>query len=176
MAKIDIRDSIPFGRKVVFDTFRDKLTELVPYLPTVASITVEKREEVDADTTKLLNVWKAKDEDIPKVAQAFIKPEMLQWNDYATWHNDTWTCDWTMKVGFLTDAVSCSGTTTYVEKGDNQTEVIMKGELKVDASKIPGVPRLLAGKVGDAVESFVVRMITPNLTQVNRGLEQYLSK
>lgn len=175
MAKINIKDEIAHDRATVYTTFRDNLPELLPYLPNVESITVENREQVDDKTLKLVNLWKAKGEEIPTMAQAFIKPEMLQWHDHATWKDDAWACDWVMEVGFLRDAISCSGTTRYLDK-NGKTEIVMEGELKVDASKIPGVPRLLAGKVGDAVEKFVVRLITPNLTQVNRGLEKYLAR
>ncbi|MFU8806822.1 MAG: DUF2505 family protein [Bradymonadaceae bacterium] len=174
MAKINISDEIAYDRKTVFETFRDHLTELLPYLPTVENITVEKREEEDGQVD-IVNLWKASGEEVPRIAQAFIKPDMLQWHDYATWKNETWTCHWEMKVGFLPGAVTCKGTTRYDEK-NGKTKIIMDGDLKVDASKIPGVPRLVAGRVGDAVEGFVVKLITPNLTEVNRGMEKYLAK
>jgi hypothetical protein len=78
-----------------------------------------------------------------------------------------------MEVGFLSEAVKCSGQTRYKAKGD-RTECHISGELEVDASKIPGVPRLLAGKLGKAVEGFVVKLITPNLRATNRAMEKYL--
>lgn len=174
MARIDITDTIAYDRDTVYEVFRDKMGELKPYLPTVKDIIVESYED-DGDTTHIVNTWIAADEDIPSVAQKFIKPEMLQWTDTATWHNDDHSVDWDMEVGFLQEAISCSGTTYYREKGD-KTEVNITGDLRVDASKIPGVPRLIAGKVGSAIESFVVKMITPNLTEVNRGAEKYLAQ
>lgn len=174
MAKIDIRDAIAFPRDTVYQTFRDKLVELKPYLPTVKDIEQTSYER-DGDDVKIVNIWYAADEDIPTVASKFIKPEMLRWTDRATWHDGAHACDWDMEVGFLQEAISCSGTTYYREKGE-KTEVHITGELRVDASKIPGVPRLIAGKVGDAVEKFVVKMITPNLKEVNRGAEKFLEK
>jgi len=174
MAKIDIRDSIEFPRDTVYPTFRDHLVALKPYLPTVKDI-VQKSYERDGDTVHIVNIWYGADEEIPAIASKFIKPEMLCWTDRATWHDDAQSCDWDMEVGFLKEAISCSGTTYYREKGD-RTEVNITGELRVDAAKIPGVPRLVAGKVGDAVEKFVVRMITPNLKEVNRGAEKYLDQ
>lgn len=174
MAEIKIEDEVKYGREEVFTTFRDKLTELIPYLPDVKTIEVKERDEVSEDTLKVVNLWKAEPSEVPRAAQPFIKPEMLQWTDYATWHNDTWSCDWEMEVGFLSEAVTCKGTTLYTENGEGKTKVAITGELTVDARKIPGIPRLVAGKVGGVIESFVVRLITPNLTQVNRGLEEYL--
>jgi hypothetical protein len=174
MAEINIKDVVGASRETVFSTFRDELVELLPHLPDVKSIEVKEREEPNESTVKVVNLWKADAAEIPRLAQAFVKPEMLEWTDYATWNAEQWTCEWEMEVGFLSEAVTCKGTTTYAEKGDDRTEVVIRGDLTVDARKIPGVPRIGAGKIGDVIEGFVVRLITPNLTQVNRGLESYL--
>jgi hypothetical protein len=174
MARIDIKDTIVYDRDTVYETFRDKLLELQPYLPDIEEI-IQESYERDGDDVHIVNIWKAADEEVPAIASKFIKPEMLQWTDRATWHDDAKACDWDMEVGFLQEAISCDGTTYYREKGDG-TEVHITGDLRVDASKIPGVPRLLAKKVGGAVEKFVVKMITPNLTEVNRGMEKYLAQ
>ena len=176
MAKIDTTDEIAHDRATVFRTFRDELTELVPHLPDVKSITVKDRKEVDDQTIKVVNHWNAEAEEIPRVARSFIKPEMLEWTDYATWREDAWECDWEMEVGFLSDAVTCKGTTKYREAGENRTRIEIDGRLDVDAAKIPGVPKLGAGKIGGVVENFVVKLITPNLTKVNRGIEKYLAE
>ncbi|TXD37224.1 hypothetical protein FRC96_04920 [Lujinxingia vulgaris] len=175
MSKIHIVDEVAYDRDKVYETFRDHMVELVPYLPDIQKIEVRDRQEIDASTLKVVNFWKANADEVPKLAQKFIKPEMLEWTDYATWHMDSFKVDWVMEVGFLSEAVTCKGTTSYVQKGEGRTEVVIDGELTVDAKKIPGVPRLGAGAIGSAVESFVVRLITPNLTQANRGLERYLA-
>ena len=173
MAEINVTDSVDYPRELVFDTFKDELESLAEYLPDIESIENKDEEQVDDATYKVVRLWKAHDEEVPKVARKFIKPEMLQWTDYATWHKDTWTCDWEMEVGFLSDAITAEGTNRYIDKGDS-TEIVVHGDLKVDGSKIPGVPGLLSNKVGQAVENFVVKLITPNLTNVNRGLERFL--
>ncbi len=175
MAKIDIRDKVKYDRQTVYETFRDHLAELQPYLPTVEDIEVESYDRLDDTTVSIVNIWKAADEDVPALAQKFIKPEMLQWTDRATWFDDAYQCDWDMEVGFLSEAISCSGSTRYTEVGDH-TEVHIEGDLRVDASKIPGVPKLMASKVSGVVEKFVIKMITPNMKEVNRGAEKYLAK
>ncbi|MFP4597748.1 MAG: DUF2505 family protein [Persicimonas sp.] len=175
MAKINVTDTVSHPRELVFTTFRDNLDDLDDHMPDIDSITTEEREEIDDDTTKIVRIWKAHDEEIPTMAKKFIKPEMLQWTDTATWNEDDWTCDWEIEIGFLSDAISCRGSNRYVAKGDDAVEIIIDGDLEVDAKQIPGVPRMLAGRVGKAVEGFVVKMITPNLKDVNRGLERYLA-
>lgn len=174
MARIDIRDTITYERGLVYETFRDDLKELAAYLPNIREIVVERHERTDESTVSVVNIWKATGEEIPTMARSFINPDMLQWTDRATWHDGSCSCDWIMEVGFLPQAVSCSGTTTYTARGD-RTEVHITGELRVDAAKIPGVPRLLSGKIGGAVEEFVIKLITPNLKEVNRGAEKYLA-
>ena len=175
MARLNVEDTVDFPREKVFETFRDNLVDLLEYLPDIKDIEVQDREEVDEDTIKVVNLWKAKEEDVPTMARKFIKPEMLQWTDYATWRKDEWVCDWEMEVGFLKDAITCKGQNRYIEE-DGATKIQIDGDLEVDATQIPGVPRLVASKVGSAVENFVVKLIEPNLTDVNRGLERYLER
>ena len=174
MAKIDIQDTIAYELEQVYEVFRDHLKELAQHLPNISEIVVESHARTDEHTVKAVNIWKASGEEIPTIARSVITPDKLQWTDRATWHDQETYCTWEMEVGFFPEAVSCKGTTRYTRSGA-QTKVHISGELKVDASKIPGVPRLLAGKLGDAVEGFVVKMITPNLKEVNRGAEKYLA-
>ncbi|MFB6262018.1 MAG: DUF2505 family protein [Bradymonadaceae bacterium] len=174
MADLNVRDEIHHDRETVYETFRDDLVELVDYLPNIREIEVDSYEQVDENTVEIVNIWKATERDIPSAAQQFIDSEMLQWHDYATWKQDQWVCEWEMEVDFMKDAVTCTGENRYREVGDGKTAIEIDGTLEVDAGEIPGVPGLLAGKVGDAVENFVVKLIEPNLTDVNRGLEEYL--
>lgn len=174
MAKLDIKDEIAYPIETVYPAFRDDLKEVAPYLPNIDEIVVKSSERVDEDTVKVVNLWKASEGDIPTVAQAFIKPEMLKWTDHATWHDDQCACEWEMELGFLPEAVSCSGKTTYTKKGD-RTEVHITGDLVVNGAKIPGVPRIMAGKISSVVEGFVVKMITPNLKATNRAMEKHLA-
>lgn len=174
MARLNVEDEIHFDREKVFTTFRDELVEFVDYLPNIESIDVESYERTDEDTVEVVNIWEATEKDVPALARKFIEPEMLRWTDYATWQEDDWVCDWEMEVGFLKDAITCTGQTRYLDAGDGTTKIHIDGDLEVDASQIPGVPKLVANKVGNAVERFVVKLIEPNLTDVNRGLEKYL--
>ena len=175
MARLNVDDRVDYPREQVFETFRDHLVELIDYLPNIENIEVESREQIDEETVEVVNIWSAEEKDIPAMARKFIKPEMLQWTDYATWRKDEWVCDWEMEVGFLQDAITCKGQNRYIEE-NGSTKIQIDGDLEVDATQIPGVPRLVASKVGSAVENFVVKLIEPNLTDVNRGLERYLEQ
>lgn len=174
--KLEADARIPFAREVVFRTYRDRLPELVPHLPNIKKITVQKREDAAggrAGITKMVNLWEAKGE-IPKVAQSFLKPEMLAWLDHAVWDENDWTVEWRIETRMLTEAVKCGGKNRYVPAGEGASVLEIRGDLEVDMKKVPGVPRLLAGAIAPAVEKFIIALLTPNLTSVAKGLEAFL--
>jgi hypothetical protein len=172
--KLYTEDTVAFPREDVYQAQRDDMVKLAAYLPNIERIEVLKREEVEGGV-KLLNLWKAAAGEVPAVIRPFVKPEMMQWKDDARWYNDRFSCDWRLELGFFTEQVDIRGATRFEALGADRCKVIIDGELKVDANNLPGVPRLLAGKIVGEVEKFVVKMITPNLTSVNRGLERYLA-
>ncbi|MBH24583.1 MAG: hypothetical protein CMH57_09045 [Myxococcales bacterium] len=173
--KIHVEDTINFPRDVVFTTYRDELDQLATYLPNIDKIEVKEREELDNGSVRLLNIWKASPAEIPSIVRPFIDPSKIAWNDYALWNANDHTCEWRNELNVFTEHVSIRGKNRFEPAGDNAVKIIINGELTVDAKKIPGVPRLLAGRIGPAIEKFVVTLITPNLKEVNRGLEKFIA-
>ncbi|MFT4704716.1 MAG: hypothetical protein ACI81R_002424 [Bradymonadia bacterium] len=167
-----IRDTVPFPRDRVFSVQRDKLDEIAPFLDRIESIRVDSREE-DGNIVHMVNYWRAESRDIPKVAQAFIKPEMMRWIDRATWDGDAFTCSWDMELGFLPGAIEARGVNHWVDAGE-VTHVEISGEIIIHANKIRGVPRLLSGKVGSAIEKFVIATVEPNLRKTNEAVARYI--
>jgi hypothetical protein len=162
---------IHFPRPLVYQTYRDKLIELLPYLPNIRKIEVKERTQ-EGNVFKFVNIWSGGG-DIPTIARAFLSESMLGWTDYATWHQDAFDCDWRTETHAFTEAVTSAGKNRYFEV-DGGTRLEIRGDLTIEAAKIKGVPRLLAGKVGKAVEEFLVKTISRNLLDVSKGLEQYL--
>jgi hypothetical protein len=173
--KIEADATLSFPRALVFTTYRDKLPELVPHLPNVRSIEVLEREEAPggaAGVIRLLNLWKAK-ADIPKVAQGVIKPEMLEWRDFARWDENAWTCEWRVETAMMTESVRCGGKNRFIDLGET-TRLEIRGDLDVDLKTVPGVPKFLAGTIAPVVEKFIVALLTPNLVNVSKGVEAFL--
>jgi hypothetical protein len=173
--KIEADARISFPRTLVFSTYRDRLPQLVPHLPNVESITNAEREEKPGGregVVRLLNLWKAK-ADVPKIAQAVVKPEMLAWKDHAVWNENEWTCEWRVETHLMTEAVRCQGKNRFLDEGAT-TKLEIRGDLEIDLAKFKGVPRFLAGSVGPVVEKFIVTLLTPNLLSVSKGLESFL--
>src|SRR3990167_3550650 len=164
--------TLPFPRPMVFAAYRDDLTQLLSYLPNVRNIEVKSRKD-DGARVDLVNIWHGGGE-IPAAARAFLSEAMLSWTDYATWKEDAWTCDWRTETHAFTEAVDCKGQNRFVEV-EGGTRIEIRGDLKIDAKKIKGVPGFLAGKVASAVESSLAAKIQPNLVEVTEGLRKSLA-
>lgn len=169
--RLDVTATLPFPREQVFAAYRDHMSEMVPYLENVRAITVTSRTD-DGEVTKLVNRWKGGGE-IPAVVRKFLSADLMEWDDLATWDARTFTCAWQTIVPAFKEAVDARGTTTFTETASG-TLVTIQGELKVDAAKVKGVPRLLAGTIGPAVESFLVGSIKPNMVAQAKGAEKFL--
>jgi hypothetical protein len=175
--KIEADSRMSYPRELCFRTYRDRLPELVPHLPNVKVIEERERDEApdgNESQTRLLNLWKAVSE-IPKLAQGIIKPDMLAWDDHALWDEEAFTCEWRVEPHIFKDRIQCRGKNHFVDNGDTCVLQI-RGNLDIDLKGLPGVPKLISGKVGKAVEKFVVALLTPNLTSVSTGLEAFLKE
>lgn len=162
-----------FPRDVVFRTYRDDLIHCVEYLPNIRRIEVKSREE-EGDTTTLVNVWHGGGE-IPAAARVVLSESMLSWTDYASWRQADFTCDWRIETHSFKEAVDCRGSNRFIEvEGGTQLEI--RGNLEINASKIKGVPKLLSKSVSKTVTEFLIKKITPNLIEVTEGLRRYLEK
>lgn len=161
-----------YPRPMVYAAYRDDLTKLLSYLPNVRNIEIKSRKD-EGTRADLVNIWHGGGE-IPAAARAFLSESMLSWTDYATWKEDAWTCDWRTETHAFTEAVDCKGQNRFLEV-EGGTRIEIRGELKIDAKKIKGVPGFLAGKVASTVESFLAAKIQPNLVEVTEGLRKYLA-
>jgi hypothetical protein len=165
--------NLPHPRPLVFRVYRDRTPELLPYLPNVRAITVESRRE-DGDVVEMVNTWKGGGE-IPKAARAFLSEAMLSWTDRAKWDEKTFVCEWKVETHAFTEAVSCTGTNTFVDDG-GETRIEIRGTLSIDPKKVRGVPSLVAGKVAKMVEEFLVAKIRPNFVETSRGVERFIKE
>jgi hypothetical protein len=172
--KLDTSVEIPFPRQRVFETYRDRLPDLLPYLPNIRGIEVTSRED-QGNVVKLVNRWRGGGE-IPAIARSVLSEKLLEWDDFATWDAAAFKCDWKQTVPAFKDAFRSQGLNIFTEAGPERTRLTISGDIEVDAGKIPGVPRLLKGAVGAAVETFLVATIKPNLISVSKGVERYLQE
>lgn len=164
---------IPFPRRIVYATYRDKLLELVPYLSNVQRIEVKSRRQ-DGELTYFVNEWHGGGE-IPAIARAVVSEALLSWTDSATWNETQFTTEWQIQTHAFTEAVYCAGKNCFFEDG-NGTRIESRGKLNIDADRLNGVPRLFAGTIASAVEDVLGKKVEPNLRQLGEGVRRYLEQ
>lgn len=160
-------------RPLVFRTLRDRLGDVVPFMPNVTRVDALERVEEGPGRIRLVNVWHG-DGSIPVVARRFLKPEMLRWTDRALWDEAAWTCDWDQETAFFTDRILCSGQNRYIEAEPEVTRIEVRGMLEVRLQGLPGLPGPLARRAASAVERFIVALVTPNLDKTAAAAECFL--
>jgi hypothetical protein len=165
---------IPFSRETVFAAYRDEMTDLLPYLPNVRGIEIKSRKN-SGSVVEFVNEWRGGG-DIPAALRAVLSQSVLSWTDFATWRGDAMVCDWRTETHAFTEAVQCKGQNTFLDDGVDRTLLEIRGTLEIDAKKIRGVPSFLAGKIGRAVEEFLVAKIQSNLVETAKGLAKYLEE
>ena len=165
--------NLPFPRDVVFSAYRDKLLDLVDFLPNIRRIEVKSRKD-EGGIVSLVNEWHGGGE-IPAAARVVLAESMLSWTDYAEWNSDSFTCKWRIETHSFKDAIDCHGENRFVDV-DGKTRLEIRGTLTIDAKKVKGVPKLLSKSVSKTVEDFLLKKITPNLIEVSDGLRRYLER
>ena len=104
-------DTVTHPAEVVHLLLRDDMTQILPYLPDVDGIEVLTREDEDRGV-RLVNLWRASEGAVPKVAKPFVKPEMLSWKDHALWLHGARKAEWRLEPKVGGELFTCSGSTT----------------------------------------------------------------
>ena len=170
---MEIKTDVPlsFPRARIFKTYRDRLEEVAPHLPNIRSIKVASREDRPGETL-LVNEWVGGG-DIPAVARAVVRESMLSWTDHATWKEGTFTVEWRTVVHAFPGALESSGVNRFIETPTGAI-IEFRGSLVCDASKVPGVPKLMARTINGTLEKLFVGKIAENLLAVGRGVGKLL--
>ncbi|MCB9673832.1 MAG: hypothetical protein H6737_01870 [Alphaproteobacteria bacterium] len=170
--RFTITDELPHPRDLVFQTHRDKLLELVEYLPNIDKVETTKREE-DGAVVRLENHWTAAQTDVPAVVRPLIKAEYLTWVDYAEWDEEHYRCRWRLELNVLPGVIEAHGENVFLDEGD-ETVVNMTGEFVIHHERIPGVPAFVAKSAAPALEKFIVGLVQPNLRKSNAAVVEYI--
>lgn len=172
--RFTVTDEIGFPRHKVYPAIRDRIEELIDYLPNVDSIEVLER-RIDGPVRHFVKRWQASATEIPVLLRPAIKREYLQWVDHATWNEADYTTTWHHDLTFLEGALSARGVNRYIDEGD-VTVFELEGEFTIHPEKLTFLPGPLARKLAPSIERFVVEMIKPNLRSTNQAIEQWLEE
>ena len=83
--------SLKAKREDVWETYRDKLTDLVPSMPSVEKIEVIDREVCD-DGIRIKNLWHLAIK-FPKPIQKLLPSNFMSYYDLAFWNKQNWVCE-----------------------------------------------------------------------------------
>ncbi len=162
----------------VLETMIVRMEEIVPFLPNVARIDTLERKDLPRDRIRILRRWQGVSESVPSALRPFVSEEWLAWLDTAVWTPAEYKVDWTLSTS-LSNFYECSGTNFFEPHPDDPrkaTRIRITGDLRIHPEKLPGLPRFLGNRLAPQVEKFVVNLITPNLTDVAKGLRGYLGQ
>ncbi|MFC1707785.1 hypothetical protein ACFL59_13395 [Planctomycetota bacterium] len=160
---------------LILETMIERMEQIVPFLPSVESIETLETTRHDDGRVHILRKWQGTAESAPKAVRPFLSKEALAWLDDAWWTADEHKVDWNLSTS-LSKLYTCGGT-NYFEPSpddpDGATIMRITGDLEVFPDKMPGIPKFLGRKLAPQVEKFVVKLLTPNLTDLAKGLQGY---
>jgi hypothetical protein len=174
MVQFRFEQIIPHPRQLVYETYRDKLPELVPYLPNCDRIEVISREDLADGAVKLRNLWHANVK-VPRAARRFVKDELMSWYDDALWLPDAWAVDWRFELRVFTEAASCGGHNRFEIVDAVSTRYVLSGQLDLNLSKLPFVPRMFRG-LAPRIEQWIIDAVQPNLESIGEAVGRYLDE
>jgi len=160
----------------VFGMLRDRLSDLVPYLPAVDHIELLECSEDGPGRTMMVHYWEGNAKLLPMIARPFVTKAMTSWTDHALWIDDGRLCEWSFVPKKFKDLFTCSGVDHFEDLGDGTTRLRLTGDLVVYAERVPGVSRKMASRLGPRIEQFVVKKIKPNLMQVPLALQAFFEE
>lgn len=160
--------------ELVFGAFRDRLAELVPYLPAIEAIETVEREELGPGRLRLVNIWQGNRAVAPKGLRAFATKKALAWKDTAEWDEADRSTRWVFETFQLGSLYDCSGCNFYEKTPEGKTRFVLTAELEVYPERVPGVPRFLAKKIKPKIEDFVRQRVTDNLAELAAGMQKFL--
>ena len=174
--RIDVVQEIGHPIEKVFASMRDELPGIADFLSGVESIETTEREELGPGRVRLLNVWQANKENVPKAVRPFVTRKMLRWKDHAEWHEEDHSVRWRFETFQLDKLFECSGGNQFEQVAAGRTRMRIQGELQIYPERIPGVPRILARRIKPKIEKFIMKMVGTNLGDLANGLKQFLDQ
>lgn len=159
---LSITEPLPVSAETAFLLLRDRMPELVPFLHDVEEIRVLERAEGDG-VVRILNLWQGSMERVPGPARPFVNRELVSWHDHATWTTSRREAAFRLEPRVGASVFTCAGTTRLIEVGEERATLRLEVDFEVYPERVPGVPRLLAGKLRGPIEQTIAGQVRPNL-------------
>ena len=166
--------SLPAER--VFELVAERVDELVPFLPNVASITTLEVEKQGPHRTATRRVWQALPGTLPRAFRPFLRPEMMRWTDISVWDRSDFSETWHLETPRGAKLYTCAGFNAFQphpDAPDQATMMSFSGDLTLHPENVPGVPRLIGNRLAPQVEAFIISMIRRNFMEVIAALRRH---
>lgn len=163
---------------LVVETMIERMERIVPFLANVESIDLVERTALADGRLRIVRRWQGALSTVPRAVRPFLGRDLLAWHDIAVWTPEAGRADWTHATCApgVARLYECTGTSRFEPDPTDpsgRTRMRVGGRLLVHPERLPGVPSFLGRGLAPQVESFVVALITPNLTGLADGLQRY---
>jgi len=169
-------EKIPGPPDRVLGMLRDRLTDLVHYLPAITTIEELERTTEEDGNTRIVNLWQGNRKLVPTLAKPFVTKSMLKWEDHAHWLNDKREVLWRFEPMRFNKVFTCVGHNYLLELEDGNSMLRMTGDLNVFPENIPGISRRMAKRLGPKIAPWAIEKIKPNLMQVPLALQAFFEE
>ncbi len=177
--RFEANDTVTYPSEAILETMIERMEDIVPFLDNIEAIEMIERQDLSKGQIQILRRWQGSATSIPAVIRPFVSAELMAWIDTAIWTPAKYCVEWSQSScnKGAAQLYTCSGVNYFEPAPGNpkHTQIRVTGELIIHPDRVPGVPRILATRIAPQVESFIVGLITPNLTGLARGLQRYFS-
>lgn len=163
---IESSDYVDHPASEVYPLVRDRLPELLPFLPdveTIEQLTYDRRSDT---RVHIVNRWRARSK-IPSAAQRFVPADVLVWTDTADWEDEHFHVRYHLE-GF---GYEVTGINSFGPEGTG-TRLKVTADVVIHPERFK-VPKMLFNRVFPKIEGVVRSAVQPNLTALARGLRDY---
>ncbi len=173
--RFQFQETIAFPASAVYSTLRDRVPELVPFLPEVDHIeTVERVTQADG-RLRLTNVWQGNRRSAPLAARPFLTKEMMQWRDIATWNDADRSLHWRFETMHMESLFSCEGVNSFETTDQERCTFHVSGTLETYPERVPGVSTSLGRRLAPRADRWLVNHIMPNIARLPNALTSLLT-
>lgn len=160
----------------IWETVRDRLTDLGDLVDDIESISLIERTDLDHGSVRLVNEWRSSRR-IPELVSNALGTSSVSWIDTAIWDAGARVCRWSIEPNVLTEHIDCHGATTYESTmAGKGTRVRFAGSFDLAPGALGGLPRTLERPVGAFVESIVSGLIPTNTRKIIEGAAALVSE
>jgi hypothetical protein len=170
----ELTEDIPLAVDEVCALLRDRLPDLVPFLPSVDEIE-ELERGADGDDVVIVNLWRGSRAMMPALARPFVTRAMVTWKDYARWPGGAARVEWRLEPHSLASLFSCEGVNFIETSPGGGARLRITGELNLYPERIPGISPALARRLEPKLTPWIVARIKPNLSLVPQALQRFVA-